>query len=171
MYYHKIEKSSIANGTGIRVVLWCSGCRLHCKGCHNPQTWDLNSGKLFDESAKKEVLQALNHSYIQGITLSGGHPLEPENLNVIWDLIKTIRESFPNKNIWLYTGYTLDISNFDINSTNLLNKVIQNCDVIVDGSYIEELRDISLPYCGSSNQRVIDIKQTINNNKITLLKC
>lgn len=168
MYYHKIEKSSIANGTGIRVVLWCSGCRLHCKGCHNPQTWDLNSGKLFDELAKKEVLQALNHSYIQGITLSGGHPLEPENLNVIWDLIKTIRESLPDKDIWLYTGYTLNMSNFDTNNTTLINKVIQNCDVIVDGAYVEELRDISLPYCGSKNQRIIDVKKTIKTNKIIL---
>ena len=162
MYYHKIEKSSIANGTGIRVVLWCSGCRLHCKGCHNPQTWDLNSGKLFDESAKKEVLQALNHSYIQGITLSGGHPLEPENLNVICDLIKTIRESLPDKDIWLYTGYTKEA--IDNSHSDIMKKIIYSVDVLVDGPYIEEKRDIChTPFRGSTNQRIIYINKKYEN--------
>lgn len=175
MYYHKIEKTSIANGSGVRVVLWCSGCKIHCKGCQNPQTWDFKSGKYFDRQAKEYVLQALNHSYIQGITFSGGHPLEKENLVAVWDLIKTIRETLPNKDIWLYTGYTLNVTHF-LNTPyftpydKLLNLIVQNCDVIVDGAYIEKLRDISLPYCGSSNQRVIDVKKTIKQKEIVIWK-
>ena len=95
MNYHKIEKTSVANGTGIRVVLWISGCSLHCKGCQNPDTWSLDSGVLFDETAKKELFEALDKSYIQGITFSGGHPLENENLEEVYLLIIEIRENFP----------------------------------------------------------------------------
>lgn len=168
MYYHKIENTSIANGKGIRVVLWVSGCRVHCKGCHNPQTWDIQSGMYFNKKAENELLQSLNHSYIQGITFSGGHPLEKENLSKVCKLIKKIRSDFPTKDIWLYTGYTLNISNFEKQNDSLLNKVIQECDVIVDGEYIAEMRDISLAYCGSKNQRIIDVKETIKNKKITL---
>ena len=102
MNYHKIEKTSIANGIGIRVVLWVSGCSLHCKGCHNPETWSLDSGKLFDEKAKKELFEALDKPYIQGITFSGGHPLEPQNAEEVLSLIKEIKEKFPAKDILMH---------------------------------------------------------------------
>ena len=171
MNYHKIEKTSIANGTGIRVVLWVSGCSLHCKGCHNPETWSLNSGKLFDEDAKKELFEALDKPYIQGITFSGGHPLEYENLNKIYELIIEIKDKYPNKDIWLYTGYHFeDIINSplrDINTT-LRRRIVEMCDVVVDGKYVDELRDITLKWRGSSNQRVIDVKESLKNNKIVL---
>jgi anaerobic ribonucleoside-triphosphate reductase activating protein len=164
MNYHKIEKTSVANGTGIRVVLWVSGCSLHCKGCHNPETWSLCSGKPFDEEAKKELFEALDKPYIQGITFSGGHPLEDENAEEVYLLTKEIKEKFPDKDIWLYTGYTLEqiflsvvTDNLDVNRF-YKQEIVKMCDVVVDGKYVEELRDITLKWKGSSNQRVIDIK-------------
>ena len=171
MNYHKIEKTSIANGTGIRVVLWVSGCSLHCKGCHNPETWCLNSGKLFDEEAERELFEALDKPYIKGITLSGGHPLESENALDVLNLIIKIRDRFSNKDIWLYTGYTFEsIVNSPLRnlSTTLRKKIVAMCDVVVDGRYIEELRDITLKWRGSRNQRVIDVKQSLKENKIVL---
>ena len=170
--YHKIEKTSIANGTGIRVVLWVSGCRLHCYNCQNPQTWPFDSGKLFDEDAKNELFEALNKSYVQGITFSGGHPLEYENLPNVYSLIKEIKEKFPQKDIWLYTGYTLAIDDFDNtvdicwDNSLLRNHILAMCDVVVDGTYIEELKDITLKWRGSSNQKVIDVKESIKANEI-----
>ena len=182
MNYHKIEKTSVANGTGIRVVLWVSGCSLHCKGCHNPETWSLNSGKLFDEEAKRELFEALDKPYIQGITFSGGHPLEDENLDIVYELCYEIKKKYPTKDIWLYTGYNFDdfLSLFQVmpKQTYLYDynfillgriaNIISMCDVIVDGQYIEELRDIALKWKGSSNQRVIDVKKSIKENKIVL---
>lgn len=160
MNYHKIEKTSIANGTGIRVVLWCSGCSLHCRGCHNPETWCVNSGRLFDEKAKQELFEALDKPYIQGITFSGGHPLENENISEVYNLCKEIKEKFPTKDIWLYTGLT-----FENIASYLIMKYI---DVLVDGRYIEEQRDIRLKYRGSKNQRVIDVKKSLEKNEIVL---
>ena len=113
MNYLQIDKSSISNGPGVRVVLWVSGCSLHCKGCQNPESWDLCAGRLFDEDAKKELFKALNKPYIRGISISGGHPLEYENLPDVYDLIKEIKTQFPQKDIWLYTGYALSINDFD----------------------------------------------------------
>jgi anaerobic ribonucleoside-triphosphate reductase activating protein len=178
MNYHKIEKTSVANGTGIRVVLWVSGCSLHCKGCHNPETWSLNSGKLFDEVAKKELFEALDKSYIQGITFSGGHPFEPQNVEAVYNLILEIRDRFQDKDIWLYTGYTWDYifhrvitDNFDFERDQIIDyqkKIVKMCDVIVDGKYIEELKDITLKWKGSSNQRVINVKESLKENKIVI---
>ena len=176
MNYHKIEKNSIANGTGVRVVLWVSGCSIHCKGCQNPETWDFNSGMPFDHDAVKELLQALDKPYIQGLTLSGGHPLDYDNLIDVYDIITLVRETMPQKDIWLYTGCTLNIRDFDT-SVNvcwdnglLRNYILANCDVVVDGPYIEEQRDITLPWRGSRNQRVIDVKETIKQGEIVLWK-
>lgn len=176
MYYHKIEKTSVSNGTGIRVVLWVSGCSIHCRGCQNPGTWSKNSGKLFDDEAKKELFEALDKPYIQGITFSGGHPLEEYNLTDVYVLIKEIKERFPDKDIWLYTGLTFDnilgliVDNLEIIDDSLpeLLEIIKLCDVVVDGMYVESLRDIRLKWCGSSNQRVIDVQKSIKENKIVL---
>ena len=166
MNYHKIEKTSIANGTGIRVVLWVSGCSLHCKGCHNPETWDSCSGKPFDENAKKELFEALNKPYIQGVTFSGGHPFEKVNRSTIYCLAKEIKTKFPEKDIWLYTGYTWE----EIFESDIREIIRTLCwiDVLVDGRYIEEERDITLKWRGSRNQRVIDVKQSLKENKIVL---
>lgn len=148
MNYHEIEKCSISNGTGFRTVLWISGCSLNCKGCHNQQAQDKNSGKLFDESAKEELFDSINHEYVRGVTLSGGHPLEPYNLKDVVELMKEIKERFPDKDIWVYTGYTFSVVK------NKMPDVLKYADVIVDGRYIEELRDITLKFRGSSNQRI-----------------
>ena len=144
---------------------------LNCKGCQNPQTHQFNSGRLFNEEAKKELFEALDKPYIQGITFSGGHPLENENLEEVYELIVEIRNRFPDKDIWLYTGLKwesiMNSSLRDINTT-LRKRIVELCDVVVDGAYIEALKDITLKWRGSSNQRVIDVKKTIEQNEIVL---
>lgn len=166
MNYHKIEKTSVANGNGVRVVLWVSGCRCKCKGCHNPETWDFNSGKPFDENAKQELFEALDKPYIQGITFSGGHPLEYGNRSTIYCLVKEIKEKFPKKDIWLYTGYTWE--EIFKNDCREIQRILCWIDILVDGKYIEEQKDITLKFCGSRNQRVIDVKSSLKENKIVL---
>lgn len=174
MNYHKIEKTSVANGPGVRVTLWVSGCRIGCHNCQNPQTWDFDSGKLFDNFAKEELFESLNKSYIQGITFSGGHPLEPENVETVYLLIKEIKEKFPTKDIWLYTGYTWEyifptIMTSDFNLDRFYRQEIINmCDVVVDGPFIEEQKDLTLKWCGSRNQRVINCKKTLEEGRIIL---
>ena len=179
MNYIKITKNDIANGPGVRVTLWVSGCSLHCNGCHNPQTWDFNAGKPFDEAAKEELLDALSKSYIQGLTVSGGHPLEPKNVDDVYKLLAEIKTKFPQKDVWLYTGYILDIFNFttlyrgispENNHHNTINNILKMCDIVVDGSYIEEQRDITLPFRGSKNQRLIDVKETLKQGEIIQYK-
>lgn len=164
MNYHEIEKCSISNGTGFRTVLYVSGCSLHCKGCFNQGTWDRDSGKPFDESAKQELIESLNHTYIAGLTLTGGHPLEPYNINDIIDLMKDIKYRFPDKTIWLYTGYRFQTITspaitdvFDPERDKYLSKrkeVLEYADVIVDGPFIESKKDITLKFRGSSNQNI-----------------
>ena len=162
MNYLGIDKSSISNGPGVRVVLWVSGCTLHCKGCQNPESWDFCAGKLFDEEAKQKLFEALNKPYIQGITFSGGHPLEMDNRNKVYQLCKEIKKNFPTKDIWLYTGYTLE----DLQSYTILEYI----DVLVDGPYIEEQRDITLKFRGSKNQRLINVKETLKQGKIITIQ-
>ena len=170
----QIDKASISNGTGVRVVLWCTGCTRKCKGCFNPETWDFNAGQYFDKNAKEYLFEQLGKPYIKGITFSGGHPLEYENLPDVYDLIKEIKTKFPNKDIWLYTGYELSISDFDTSvdicwdNGLLRNYILSMCDVVVDGPYIEEQRDLTLAFRGSKNQRIIDVKETLRQNQIVL---
>ena len=178
MNYHNITYPDMNNGDGLRVVLWLSGCSHHCYNCQNPQTWDVNSGIPFDESAKKELFRELDKDYISGLTLSGGDPLYEANLNGVLDLVNEIRLSCPNKSIWLYSGYTWNqvmcpVITDDFNSSRdeLLRKrkeIVKQCDVMVDGRYIDSQRDITLKWRGSSNQRVIDIKKSLDNKKIVL---
>ena len=174
MNYHKIEKTSVANGPGVRTTLWVAGCRVGCKNCHNPQTWDFNSGKLFDDNAKQELFESLSKSYIQGLSLSGGHPLEPENVKTIYLLVKEIKDKFPTKDIWLYTGYTWEyifpnVITDDFNTERMYRQeIVRMCDVVVDGPFIESQKDLTLRWRGSANQRVIDCEQTIKNGEIVL---
>ena len=176
MNYLGIDKTSISNGPGVRVVLWVSGCTCRCEGCQNPESWDFNSGKLFDDNVKNELFEALGKPYIQGITFSGGHPLENKNVEELYLLIKEIKEKFQTKDIWLYTGYTWEqifpqvcLDMFNVN--NLYRKeAVKMCDVIVDGSYIEKQRDITLKFRGSKNQRLIDVKETFKQNKIITIQ-
>lgn len=171
MHYQNITKADFLNGIGVRVVLWVSGCSLECKNCHNPELWQFNSGKIFDEKAKKELFEALNKPYIKGLTLSGGHPLEDYNVEKIYDLIKEVKATFINKDIWLYTGLcweSLMKEEENIKLSKIRKNVISLCDVVVDGPYIDELRDISLAWRGSSNQRVIDVQRSLKKGKVVL---
>lgn len=158
MYYSGITVPDIANGTGCRVVLWVSGCNHHCIGCHNKETWDYTHGLLFNNDARTILDKWLQKSYISGLTLSGGDPLDrnEEELLEILDLCKSIKYKYPNKNIWIYTGYTFE----SLKGTQL--EILKYCDILVDGPYIESLRDLSLPFRGSTNQRIINL-QDVNN--------
>ncbi|WMJ85325.1 anaerobic ribonucleoside-triphosphate reductase activating protein [Anaerocolumna sp. MB42-C2] len=162
MRYHNITKDDMLNGTGLRVVLWVSGCTHGCPGCQNPITWDINDGLIFDASAKEELFAELRKDYIEGITLSGGDPLHPANRSEIGALVEEIHATFPGKNIWIYTGFNWD----DIHTLSFLPFV----DVIVDGRFQIELLDSQLHWRGSSNQNVIDVKESLSHNKLTILQ-
>lgn len=160
MRYHNITKDDMLNGDGLRVVLWVAGCMHHCPECQNPITWDVEGGIPFDDSAKAEIDEQLEKGYISGITFSGGDPLHPANRKEVGVLIQDIHEHFPQKTIWLYTGYLWE----EIQDLEFLPLI----DIIVDGRYIKELRDNKLEWKGSSNQRVIDVKQTLQKGSIIL---
>lgn len=170
MNYHNITKDDIKNGDGLRVVLWLAGCEHHCPGCQNPITWDPDDGLEFDDAAKKEIFDQLDKDYISGITFSGGDPLHPANINGVLELIEEIRSKYPDKTIWLYTGYTWE-QLFDSNNKpySKRGEVVQNVDVIVDGMFVQNLLDVNYPWAGSRNQRVILVQKTIKNpGKIVL---
>lgn len=177
MNYMQIDKASISNGKGFRVVLYCSGCELKCEGCFNPETWKFESGKPFDKDAKKYLFEQLNKPWIQGITFSGGHPLEYNNLPYVFGLVSQIKMEYPTKDIWLYTGFSLTRDDFSIEHNRFhklqhghyLPEILSRCDVIVDGPYIKSQRDITLPFRGSKNQRIIDVKKTLQQNEVVLL--
>ena len=163
MNYHNITKDDMKNGDGLRVVLWVAGCSHHCPNCQNPVTWDPNDGILFDKNARKELLDIISQDYISGITFSGGDPLFESNREEVYELIEYIKSVYPNKTVWLYTGYTFnDLKKFV--PIGILNKI----DVIIDGPDIEKFRDTSLKWRGSSNQRVIDVRKTIEAGNIVL---
>ena len=152
MRFHGISSPDINNGTGCRVTLWVAGCSHHCKGCQNQVTWDFNGGKVFTDTDKKELFERLSKPYIQGITLSGGDPLD--SYHDVFDLAKEIKEKFPSKDIWLFTGYTIQqIKN------SYRKYILDYIDVIVDGEYKEEQRDITLKFRGSKNQNIIYINR------------
>lgn len=157
MNYSAIKKCDIANGTGVRVVLFVSGCDHHCKGCHNKITWDPDSGLQFDNDAKQEIFNELDKEYISGITFSGGDPLYPGNVLEVYEFIMIIKNKYPNKNIWLYTGYTLE--QLVLKDNIFINGILNNIDVLVDGQFIEELKDIKYKWAGSTNQRVLNKEQ------------
>lgn len=163
MNYHNITKDDMKNGDGLRVVLWVAGCSHHCPNCQNPVTWDPDDGILFDKNARKELLDIISQDYISGITFSGGDPLFESNREEVYELIEYIKSVYPNKTVWLYTGYTYnDLRKFV--PIGVLNKI----DVIVDGPYIEKFRDTTLKWRGSSNQRVINVRKTIDTGNIVL---
>lgn len=161
MRYHNITKDDMLNGDGLRVVLWVAGCTHHCHNCQNPETWDIKGGIPFDKDAKDELFEALNKDHISGITFSGGDPLHPQHRDEVFALAKEIKEKFPTKTVWLYTGFLWE----DIAD----NPNLQYLDVFVDGEFMEDLKDVNLPWVGSSNQRVINVQKTLKENNICLL--
>lgn len=161
MYYGNIKNLDIANGPGCRVSLFVSGCRNHCKGCFQPETWDFNYGKEFTGETLSELMRLLENPHIKGLSILGGDPFEPENRNVIWYSCKTIREFFGDqKSIWMWTGYYLE----DLKDLPVFNYV----DVLVDGPFIESQKNLCLPYSGSENQRVINVKKSLESGEVVL---
>lgn len=158
MRYHNITKADMLNGSGLRVVLWVAGCSHGCKACQNPETWDIAGGIPFDEKAKQEIFDELDQTFISGITLSGGDPLHPGNRKEVGELIREIRSRYPDKTIWLYTGYLWE----DIKELGFVPEI----DVLVDGRFIESQKDNTLHWKGSANQRVIDVGETLRRKRV-----
>ena len=161
MHYHNITKDDMLNGDGLRVVLWVAGCAHACPGCHNPETWEADSGIPFDQAAKDELFAELEKDYISGVTFSGGDPLFPGNRETVGALCREIRQRFPDKTIWMYTGYRWE----QVSELAILDTV----DVFVDGRFEQALADTALRWRGSANQRLIDVQRTRAAHEIILL--
>ena len=169
MNYCNIKKNDIANGTGVRVSLFVSGCTHHCKGCFQPETWDFEYGQKFTADTENEIIKALSPDYINGLTILGGEPMEPQNQSVLLPFLRKIKNSYPKKTVWVYSGYTIEelISNSRARC-NYTDEILSLIDVLVDGEFILEKKNISLQFRGSSNQRIIDMKKTLINGDIAL---
>lgn len=171
MHFGNIKKNDIANGEGVRVTLFVSGCRNHCKNCFNPETWNFNYGKLFTKDVKLEIINALNNSWINGLTILGGEPFEVENQRDLVEFIKEVKTTFPNKTIWMYSGYLFDN---DIKNPQgkvhceVTDEILNHIDVLVDGRFVEELKNLSLKFRGSSNQRIILVQESLEKNEVIL---
>ena len=160
-----INYESINDGEGVRTVIYVSGCSHKCPNCHNPETHDVNYGVKFTNELQNEIINNIKkRPFVSGITLSGGDPLHYNNMLDVFNLIQKLKDEFPNKNIWLYTGYRIE----SIFKNQLQTKIIEMCDVVVDGRYMDELKDLTLKFRGSSNQCLIDVKKTLKENKIIL---
>ena len=177
MHYGKIIYCDVANGIGCRTSLFISGCRHHCKNCFNQITWNFDYGDPYTEDTKKHIIKSIDMPYIQGLTILGGEPLEPENQTAVLDLCKTIKERLPEKTIWIYSGYTFEqITGTDDKFKHIATpesianckEILNNIDVLVDGPFVQDLYDITLKYRGSSNQRIIDIKKTLTEHSVCL---
>ena len=164
MNYHNIKTDDMLNGDGLRVTCWVSGCSLGCFNCYNPQTWDFNSGIPFTEETMQEILYDLSKPYIKGLTLFVGHLLDLYISLLVFFFFYCLKMVYRNKDIWIYSGYVWE----DIIKDETLREIMRYTDVLVDGAYIDELRDISLPFKGSSNQRIIDVEKSFIENKVIL---
>lgn len=153
MNYSKIKDLDVANGPGVRVSLFVSGCRNHCKGCFQPETWDFNYGKEFTSETLQELLRLLKNPHVAGLSILGGDPFEPENLSTVEMICREVQSAYPWKHIWVWTGYKFE----DLSSLPVMKYI----DVLVDGPFIEEQKNLCLPYCGSSNQRVINVRVSL----------
>lgn len=170
MHYGEIKNNDIANGIGTRVTLFVSGCTNHCKNCFQPQTWDFRYGNEFTDETADYIIKILEPSYIHGLTLLGGEPFEPENQRALLPFVKRVKKTYPKKTVWAFSGFTLDEmlrvgSHPNCEATRELLSLI---DVLVDGRYVDELKDISLRFRGSSNQRIIDMNATREKGEIVL---
>lgn len=166
MYYSEIKNCDVANGIGCRVTIFVSGCRNHCKNCFQPETWNFCYGQPFTIETEDKIIEMLKPSYISGLTLLGGEPMEPENQIALLPFVRRVRELYPEKNIWCYTGYTLET----IKQTEATEELISLLDIIVDGPFVEELKDPGLWFRGSSNQRIINVKETLRTGKVIELE-
>ncbi len=171
MHYSTIKDCDIANGIGVRITLFVSGCTNHCKNCFQPQTWDFNFGEPFTEETEEKLLEMLKPDYINGLTLLGGEPMEPQNQRALVPFLKRVREAYPNKNVWCFTGFTYEVLKTDGSHPRceVTDEMLSLIDVLVDGRYVDELKDLTLQFRGSSNQRLIDMVKTRENGEVTLL--
>ena len=159
MRYNLIRKMDISNGPGVRVSVFMQGCSFHCKNCFNSSTWDFEGGKEFNNNTIDEVLELCNNSYIKGLSILGGEPMHPKNIEATTKLAKKFKEKYPDKNLWVWSGFKFD--------EDLKGKEVLNCvDVLVDGRYVDELRNPTLKWSSSSNQRVIDVQKSMKADKI-----
>jgi len=196
MYYGNIKEFSVENGTGVRVSFFVSGCRHGCKNCFSEKTWSFEYGQVYDRAAEDKIMDALRPDYMEGLTILGGDPLEPENQPEVLGLIKRVRKELPEKNIWLFTGFVFEelITDITVNqkigiskevdvhntvnfyeplikdeksraNTEYVREILENIDVLIDGEFIEPLKDLNLKFRGSSNQRVIDVKSSLLKNQ------
>lgn len=172
MYYGMIKKTDIADGPGVRVSLFVSGCTHHCKGCFQPETWDFHYGKPYIKITEQEIIEAMNPEYISGLTLLGGEPFEPDNQRVLVKLLRRVRNTFPQKDIWCYTGYTYESDLLEDSRARceVTDEMLSLIDVLVDGEFHEEEKNISLRFRGSENQRLLDLQKTRAQKKIILLQ-
>ena len=170
MNYAEIKYCDIANGIGVRTSLFVSGCTHHCENCFNKETWDFKFGKPFDSDTEQKILQSLKPSYIDGLSLLGGEPFEPINQRGLVGLLKRVKEEYPDKTVWCYTGYTLesDLLSESRARCEVTDEMLSYIDVLVDGEFVQELYDISLRFRGSSNQRLIDVKKTLEAGKTVI---
>ena len=172
MYYGNIKNCDIADGLGVRVTLFVSGCTHHCRGCFQPETWDFSFGEPYTRETEDRLLSMLAPGYIDGLTLLGGEPMEPENQRALLPLLRRVRAEFPDKSVWCYTGYTLeaDLLSNSRARCEATDELLSLIDVLVDGEFIEEKKNISLSFRGSENQRIIDMKRTLADGRTVLLE-
>lgn len=172
MYYGEIKKCDIANGEGVRVSLFVSGCTHHCPGCFNQETWAFDYGRKYTDETQKEILDALSPSYINGLSLLGGEPFEPQNQKVLINLLRNVKALYPQKTVWCYSGYLFDRDLLSESRARFeyTDEMLSMIDILVDGRFVETLKDIRLVYKGSTNQRIIDVKKSKVAGKIILWK-
>lgn len=172
MNYAEIKSCDIANGLGVRVSLFVSGCSHHCKNCFNEMTWDFHYGQPFDEDVEKQLLEYLKPDHISGLTLLGGEPMEPSNQRALLPFVKKVKALYPNKDIWMYSGYIFDkeLLQESRGRCEVTDELLSYIDVLVDGRFVEALKDISLKFRGSSNQRIIDVQSSLKSGHVVLYK-
>lgn len=170
MNYSNIKFNDIANGEGVRTSLFVSGCTHHCKNCFNPETWDFNYGKPFNEEVQQKIIDSLAPEHINGLTLLGGEPMEPANQKCLLEFVKQVKKLYPNKTIWCYSGYLYDSELLAPSRAHCpwTREFLSYIDVLVDGEFVEEKKDITLRFKGSSNQRVIDVQKSLQQNSVVL---
>lgn len=170
MNFAKIKWYDVSNGPGVRVSLYVSGCRNRCKNCFNPETWDFSYGQPFTEELENQILDAMEPSYIRGFTLLGGDPFEPENAEVLAPFVRRMRKRYPEKSLWCFTGYDYerDLLTGKQGNPDTVMKLLRCFDVLVDGRFVEELKDLNLRFRGSSNQRIISVTQSLKKDDIVL---
>ncbi len=173
MHVGEVMTADVANGEGMRVSVFVSGCRNHCKGCFQPQTWDFNYGREYTPEIEQFIIDELSKSYYDGITILGGDPMEPENQEPVLQLLRRIKKELPDKNVWAYTGYVYDrdlVPGGKRFVDGVTRELLESIDILIDGRFVEELKNLMLNFRGSSNQRIIKMKETLETGEVVLLE-